>query len=37
VRGDTSASYGTVMRVMGTLSSAGYARIGLITEQEQAQ
>jgi biopolymer transport protein TolR len=37
VRGDTSASYGTVMRVMGTLSSAGYARIGLITEQEQAR
>ncbi|RDE08154.1 protein TolR [Pelagibacterium lacus] len=33
VRGDTSADYGSVMRVMGTLSSAGYSRIGLITQQ----
>lgn len=37
VRGDTSASYGTVMEVMGTLSSAGYSRIGLITEQANAE
>lgn len=36
VRGDTAANYGTVMQVMGTLSSAGYARIGLITEQASA-
>lgn len=36
VRGDTSASYGTVMDVMGTLSSAGYSRIGLITQQPTA-
>lgn len=35
VRGDTSANYGAVMRVMGTLSGAGYSRIGLITDQEQ--
>ncbi|HEX9853370.1 MAG TPA: protein TolR [Woeseiaceae bacterium] len=37
VRGDSSANYGTVMQVMGELSGAGYARIGLITEQEQGQ
>ena len=35
VRGDGAASYGTVMRVMGTLSGAGYSKIGLITDQEQ--
>jgi biopolymer transport protein TolR len=34
IRGDTSANYGAVMRVMGALSGAGYARIGLITEQD---
>ena len=33
VRGDTAANYGAVMRVMGTLSGAGYSRIGLITDQ----
>jgi biopolymer transport protein TolR len=35
VRGDGAATYGTVMQVMGTLSGAGYSRIGLITDQEQ--
>lgn len=35
VRGDTSANYGAVMKVMGTLSAAGYSRIGLITDQTQ--
>jgi biopolymer transport protein TolR len=35
VRGDQTADYGTVMKVMGVLSAAGYAKIGLITEQEQ--
>jgi biopolymer transport protein TolR len=35
VRGDGAASYGTVMQVMGTLSGAGYSKIGLITDQEQ--
>ena len=35
VRGDSAASYGTVMQVMGALSGAGYSRIGLITDQEQ--
>ena len=34
VRGDTTANYGAVMKVMGVLSSAGYSRIGLITDQE---
>ncbi|HEY0918532.1 protein TolR [Devosia sp.] len=33
VRGDTTANYGAVMRVMGALSGAGYSRIGLITDQ----
>jgi len=37
VRGDATAAYGTVMRVMGALSGAGYGRIGLITEQEPEQ
>jgi biopolymer transport protein TolR len=37
VRGDATANYGAVMKVMGALSSAGYARIGLITTQERAE
>jgi biopolymer transport protein TolR len=37
VRGDTTANYGAVMKVMGILSSAGYAKIGLITQQEPSQ
>jgi biopolymer transport protein TolR len=35
VRGDRSVDYGTVMRVMGRLSSAGYRRVALVTEVEQ--
>ena len=35
LRGDTSANYGAVMRVMGMLSAGGYSKIGLITQQEQ--
>jgi biopolymer transport protein TolR len=35
VRGDSGANYGAVMKVMGTLSGAGYSKIGLITDQEQ--
>ena len=35
VRGDGAASYGSVMQVFGALSGAGYAKIGLITEQAQ--
>lgn len=37
VRGDAGADYGSVMQVMGVLSSAGYSKIGLITQQEQGQ
>lgn len=31
VRGDQTASYGTVMRVMGDLNAAGFNRIALVT------
>ncbi len=37
VRGDRVADYGTVMRVMARISSAGYRRIGLVTLEEQTQ
>jgi len=37
VRGDATADYGTVMRVMGVLSAAGYDKIGLITESDQGR
>ena len=37
VRGDTTANYGAVMKVMGALSGAGYSKIGLIMEQAQDQ
>ncbi len=37
VRGDRTADYGTVMRVMARISAAGYSRIGLVTLQEQEQ
>ena len=37
VRGDRSVDYGTVMRVMGRLSAAGFGRVALITEVEQNQ
>ena len=35
VRGDTSVDYGTVMKVMGRLSAAGFKRVALVTEMEQ--
>jgi biopolymer transport protein TolR len=35
VRGDRSVDYGTVMKVMGRLSAAGFRRIALVTEVEQ--
>ena len=35
VRGDLAANYGAVMEVMGALSGAGFAKIGLITEQAE--
>ncbi len=37
IRGDASADYGLIMQVMGALSGAGYAKIGLITRQPGAQ
>lgn len=35
VRGDRNVNYGAVMRVMGSLSSAGFKRVALVTELEQ--
>jgi biopolymer transport protein TolR len=35
VRGDKDADYGTVMKVMARISSAGYHNLGLVTLQEQ--
>ena len=35
VRGDRKVDYGTVMRIMGRLSAAGYRRVALVTEVEQ--
>jgi len=37
VRGDQTANYGAVMKVMGALSAAGFAKIGLITAQDQVK
>ena len=34
VRGDRSASYGTIMRVMGIINGAGFRRIGLVALKE---
>jgi biopolymer transport protein TolR len=35
VRGDKTVNYGTVMKVMGRLSTAGFRRVALVTEVEQ--
>jgi biopolymer transport protein TolR len=35
VRGDKTADYGTVMKVMARISAAGYRNLGLVTLQEQ--
>ena len=35
VRGDRTADYGTVMKVMARISAAGYKNLGLVTLQEQ--
>jgi biopolymer transport protein TolR len=35
VRGDRRVDYGTVMKVMGRLSAAGFHRVALVTEVEQ--
>ncbi len=34
VRGDARVNYGIVMKVMGTISVAGFNRIGLVTQRE---
>jgi biopolymer transport protein TolR len=36
IRGDASADYGLIMQIMGDLSGAGYARLGLITAKRTA-
>jgi biopolymer transport protein TolR len=35
VRGDKQVEYGTVMKVMGRISAAGFRRVALVTEVEQ--
>jgi biopolymer transport protein TolR len=35
VRGDRKVDYGTMMRVMGRISGAGYHKVALVTEVEQ--
>jgi biopolymer transport protein TolR len=35
VRGDKTVEYGTVMKVMGRLSAAGFRKVALVTEVEQ--
>ena len=35
MRGDKKVDYGTMMRVMGRLSAAGFHRVALVTEFEQ--
>ena len=35
VRGDKTVNYGTMMKVMGRLSAAGFRRVALVTEMEQ--
>ena len=37
VRGDRTVDYGTVMKVMGRLSAAGFRKVALVTEVEQSQ
>jgi biopolymer transport protein TolR len=36
VRGDKSVGYGTMMKVMGQLSAAGFHKVALVTEFEQS-
>lgn len=35
VRGDRGTDYGTIMQVMGTIASAGFRRIALVTEAKE--
>nr|WP_306268196.1 protein TolR [Pararhizobium sp. IMCC3301] len=36
VRGDRNTDYGTIMQLMGTISAAGFTRLGLVTTERQA-
>jgi biopolymer transport protein TolR len=36
VRGDKNVDYGTMMKVLGRLSAAGFHRVALVTEFEQS-
>ena len=36
IRGDKSVDYGTMMRIMGQVSGAGFKRIGLVTAQDDS-
>ena len=36
VRGDKTVDYGTVMKVMGRLSAAGFRKVALVTEVDQS-
>ncbi len=36
IRGDKSIDYGTMMRIMGQVSGAGFKRIGLVTAQDES-
>ena len=35
VRGDQDADYGTMMKLMGRISAAGFKRLGLVTLEER--
>jgi len=37
VRGDKAVNYGQVMQVMGRISGAGFKKVALVSEQEQAE
>jgi biopolymer transport protein TolR len=37
VRGDKTVDYGTVMKVIGRLSAAGFRKVALVTEVERGQ
>lgn len=36
VRGDRNTDYGVIMKVMGTISAAGFTRLGLVTTEQQS-
>ncbi|PCJ86586.1 MAG: protein TolR [Hyphomicrobiales bacterium] len=36
VRGDRETDYGTIMKLMGTISAAGFTRLGLVTTEQNS-